>query len=70
MRPTALSQVALAELRKNEFNLNIPCHMDTSEEEEDIDLATLQGEIDRLEEQLASTRTEMARYLKRVGFTN
>jgi type I restriction enzyme M protein len=57
------------EIEANEFNLNIPRYVDTSDEEQDIDVAALQEEVDGLEKQLAATRGEMARYLRELGFT-
>ncbi len=60
-------KATLDEIRENDFNLNIPRYVDTFEEEEEIDIATVQREIDELEVQLASTRTEMARHLKELG---
>jgi type I restriction enzyme M protein len=68
--PKYSQRATLDEIRENEFNLNIPRYVDTSEEEEEIDVATLQVEIDGLEKQLAATRMEMARYLKDLGFTS
>jgi type I restriction enzyme M protein len=62
-------RATLDELRENEFNLNIPRYVDTSEEEEEIDVAALQKEINGLETELAKTRAEMAKYLKELGFT-
>lgn len=56
------------EIQENDFNLNIPRYVDTFEEEEEIDIAAVQKEIDELEEQLAETRKEMAKYLKELGF--
>jgi len=55
------------EMRENDFNLNIPRYVDTFEEEKEIDIATVQHEIDDLEAQLAETRKEMAKYLKELG---
>ena len=55
------------EIRENDFNLNIPRYVDTFEEEEEIDIAAVQHEIDDLEGQLAVTRKEMAKYLKELG---
>jgi type I restriction enzyme M protein len=66
--PKYAYRATLDEVRENEFNLNIPRYVDTSEEEEEIDVAALQVEIDGLEKQLTATRTEMARYLKELGF--
>lgn len=58
------------EIEENEYNLNIPRYVDTSEEEEEIDIEALQREIDGpegLEEQLAKTRKEMKRLLTELG---
>ena len=41
------------EITENEFNLNIPRYVDTFEPEEEIDVAALQKEINRLEGELA-----------------
>jgi type I restriction enzyme M protein len=57
----------LDEIRENEFNLNIPRYVDTSEEEEEIDVAALQEEIERLEAELAETRRQMGNYLQELG---
>ena len=42
-----------AEIVENEFNLNIPRYVDTFEEEEEIDVAAVEQEIERLEGELA-----------------
>ncbi len=55
------------EIAANGFNLNIPRYVDTFEPEEEIDIATVQAEIDRLEAELAETRREMRRYLEELG---
>ena len=55
------------EIEENEFNLNIPRYVDTSEEEVEIDIAALQTEIDGLESELAKTRKEMKRFLVELG---
>jgi type I restriction enzyme M protein len=54
------------EIKENEFNLNIPRYVDTFEEEEEIDIAAVQKEIDQIEAELAAVRTRMAEYLKEV----
>jgi len=56
------------EIEKNEFNLNIPRYVDTFEEEEDIDIAAVQQEIEQIEIELAETRKEMNKYLEELGF--
>lgn len=55
------------EIKENEYNLNIPRYVDTFEPEEEIDLAALQKEIDRIEGELAEVRGRMAGYLKELG---
>jgi type I restriction enzyme M protein len=55
------------EIKEAEFNLNIPRYVDTFEEEEEIDIAAVQKEIDGLEAELVKTRKEMGRYLKELG---
>jgi type I restriction enzyme M protein len=55
------------EIEENEFNLNIPRYVDTSEEEAEIDIAALQTEIEGLEVELVETREEMKRFLGELG---
>ena len=51
-------------IAENDFNLNIPRYVDTFEPEKEVDLKTVQKEIDELESQLADVRRKMARCLK------
>ena len=55
-----------AEIRENDFNLNIPRYVDTFEEEEEIDIEAVQREIDDLEEELAAVRVKMAEKLREI----
>lgn len=55
------------ELKENEFNLNIPRYVDTFEEEEEIDLAVLETEIDAIETNLAELRQQMKKHLRELG---
>ena len=55
------------EIRENDFNLNIPRYVDTFEEEEEIDVAAVQREIEEREAELAETREKMAGYLEELG---
>ncbi|MBV5329198.1 MAG: type I restriction-modification system subunit M, partial [Chlorobium sp.] len=55
-----------AEIRENDFNLNIPRYVDTFEEEEEIDIDAVQAEIDKLEQELAEVRLTMAAKLKEI----
>ena len=57
----------LAEIKENDFNLNIPRYVDTFEEEAEIDIKAVQEEIDNLENELAQVRKKMAALLKEVG---
>lgn len=52
----------------NECNLNIPRYVDTFEEEEEIDIAAVQKEIDSLENELAEVQSQMKQYLKELGY--
>lgn len=56
------------EIKENEFNLNIPRYVDTFVEEEEIDIAATQKEIEVLEKDLEKVRKEMRGYLKELGF--
>ena len=55
-----------AEIKENDFNLNIPRYVDTFEEEEEIDIDAVQVEIDDLEKELAAVRVKMAEKLKEI----
>jgi type I restriction enzyme M protein len=57
-----------AELEENEFNLNIPRYVDTFEPEPEIDIASVQEEIEEIEANLAKTHAKMKEYLKELGF--
>ena len=52
----------------NECNLNIPRYVDTFEEEEEIDIAAIQKEIESLENELADVQNQMKQYLKELGY--
>ncbi len=58
---------SLQEIADNDFNLNIPRYVDTFEEEEEIDVAAVEQEIERLEGELAEVRVRMKQYLKELG---
>jgi type I restriction enzyme M protein len=55
------------EIEANEFNLNIPRYVDSSDEEAEIDIAMLQTEIENLEAKLATNRKEMKKFLSKLG---
>ena len=55
------------EIVENDYNLNIPRYVDTFEPEEEIDVATVQKEIDQIEVELVEVRKRMKEYLKELG---
>ena len=57
-----------AEIAENDFNLNIPRYVDTFEEEAEIDLMAVRKEREQLKAELASLETQMAVYLKELGY--
>ncbi|QQZ29373.1 type I restriction-modification system subunit M [Thiothrix subterranea] len=59
---------SLADIRENDYNLNIPRYVDTFEEEETIDLMAVRRERLQLQQQLAALETEMAGYLEELGY--
>jgi len=58
---------SLKEFAENAYNLNIPRYVDTFEEEQAIDVAAVEQEIERLEGELAEVRLRMKQYLKELG---
>ena len=54
------------ELAENDFNLNIPRYVDTFEEEAEIDIQTVQKEIENLESELVNVRYKMETLLKEM----
>jgi type I restriction enzyme M protein len=55
------------EIKENDFNLNIPRYVDTFVEEEEVDIAAVQKEIEKLEVELNTVQVEMNNYLKELG---
>ncbi len=55
------------EVVENDYNLNIPRYVDTFEPEEEVDIAEVQREINKLEDELAEIRKHMAGHLKELG---
>lgn len=56
------------EIQENDFNLNIPRYVDTFEEEEEVDIPAVMKEIVDIEAELVTTRKEMDKYLKELGY--
>lgn len=59
---------SLKEIQDNDYNLNIPRYVDTFEEEDEIDLLAVRAEREQLKAELAKLETEMAGYLKELGY--
>lgn len=57
-----------ADIRENDYNLNIPRYVDTFEEEAEVDIPAVQREIDALEQELAQVQAQMNDYLKELGY--
>ncbi len=55
------------EIIDNDYNLNIPRYVDTFEPEEEIDIAEVQREIDKIEDELVEVRAKMRGYLRELG---
>ena len=60
--------VPLAHIEKNDWNLNISRYVDTSEEEERIDVAEAVRKLRELERERAATEATMNRYLAELGY--
>jgi len=57
----------LAEIKENDYNLNIPRYVDTFEEEEPIDLDAVSSELKALEENINTTNTTIASYCSELN---
>lgn len=55
------------ELKENDFNLNIPCYVDTFKEAVEIDIEAVQHEIDILESELVEVRSKMASLMQEMA---
>lgn len=57
-----------AEIKENDYNLNIPRYVDTFEEEEEIDLVVVRAERLTLQKEMGELESEMAGYLRELGY--
>ena len=60
--------VSLEEIEKNDFNLNIARYVDTSEEEEVIDIGEALADLKKLEAEREEAEKMMYGYLKELGY--
>ena len=63
------SVVTLEEIEENDFNLNIPRYVDTFEEEEDVDLEQVSGEIQSIEQELSETNHTIESFCKELNIS-
>ena len=57
----------LDEIKEAEYNLNIPRYVDTFEEEEEVDVQSVQRDIIKIENELEETKKELNKYLDELG---
>ena len=55
-------------IKENDCNLNISRYVDTTEEEEQVDIQKILGEIAELEKRAVETKEKLNGYLKELGF--
>lgn len=55
------------EIQGNDFNLNIPRYVDNSEEEEEIDISAVFGELANLDKQEAQVDVELSKFFKELN---
>ena len=56
-----------AEIRENDYNLNIPRYVDTFEEEELVDIDEVKRNIESIEAELSQVQAQMKKYLEELG---
>lgn len=61
--------VSMDEIAENDYNLNITRYVDTTLEEEVVDVAAVARELHDLRERRAGIEAEMDRYLEELGYT-
>ncbi|QLK27188.1 type I restriction-modification system subunit M [Natrinema zhouii] len=60
--------VALEEIEENNWNLNVPRYVDTTEPEEPIDVSEKLNELDRLAEKRQKTDEELQEYMEELDY--
>ena len=61
-------QVGLDEIRRNDYNLNIPRYIDIAEEEEVIDVQTVINDLAKLKKERQAAELKVEGYLKELGY--
>ncbi|WP_408956581.1 type I restriction-modification system subunit M [Natroniella sp. ANB-PHB2] len=60
--------VDLEEIERNDFNLNVPRYVDTTEPEEPVDINQVLGELDQLEQEYQEIDSKVDGYLGELGY--
>ena len=60
--------VGLPEIAENDYNLNVPRYVDTTEPEEPINVSEKLEELDRLAEKRKKTESELEGYMKELEY--
>ncbi|WP_435143799.1 N-6 DNA methylase [Halobaculum sp. P14] len=60
--------VDLEEIKENDWNLNVPRYVDTTEPEEPIDVSAKLEELDRLAEKRERTEAELEEYMEELDY--
>jgi type I restriction enzyme M protein len=58
-----------AEIKENDYNLNIPRYVDTFEEEEMVDMEEVAENISKIKSELVEVEVQMAKYLEELGLS-
>jgi type I restriction enzyme M protein len=58
----------MEEIERNDFNLNVPRYVDTTEDEEPIDVSEVLVELKTLENERDEIEKEMKGYLEELGY--
>jgi type I restriction enzyme M protein len=61
-------QVGLDEIRRNDYNLNIPRYIDITEEEEAIDVQSVIEDLAKLKKERQAAEAKVEGYLKELGY--
>ena len=58
---------SMAEIKENDYNLNISRYVDTFEEEEPVDLAAVSSQLQALEAEMTTTDATIAKFCEELG---
>ena len=58
----------MEEIERNDFNLNVPRYVDTTDEEEAVDVKEVLSDLDEIEKERDEIEDEMMGYLKELGY--